>query len=187
MDFKTSLDAPARALTWGGCALFGILSLYQLYTYSRSPRETVDAAAAAVQIAIFAVIPLFTWLYSPQGYSVRDGALVIHRPWKPVTIPLAEIRSVQLLSPEDVTPFSGLRVFGGRALRLLRDVLPAQARRLRPVLPAQQAEPDPARNGGGEAAAVSGFHGADRGAQRGRVGAVGPARAFMPGPYRLCL
>ncbi len=112
MDFKTSLDAPARALTWGGCALFGILSLYQLYTYSRSPREAVDAAAAAVQIAIFAAILLFTWLYSPQGYSVRDGALVIHRPWKPVTIPLAEIRSVQLLSPEDVTPFSGLRMFG---------------------------------------------------------------------------
>jgi hypothetical protein len=112
MDFKTSLDAPARALTWGGCALFGILSLYQLYTYSRSPRETVDAAAAAVQIAFFAGILLFTWLYSPQGYSVRDGALVIHRPWRPVTIPLAEIRSVQLLSPEDVSPFSGIRVFG---------------------------------------------------------------------------
>jgi len=112
MDYKTSLDAPAKALTWAGCAIFGMLSLYQLYTYSRSPRETVDAVAAVVQIAFFAGIVLFTWLYSPQGYSVRDGALVIHRPWKPVTIPLAEIRSVQLLSPEDVSPFSGLRMFG---------------------------------------------------------------------------
>jgi len=112
MDYKTSLDAPAKALTWAGCAIFGMLSLYQLYTYSRSPRETVDAVAAVVQIAFFAGIVLFTWLYSPQGYSVRDGALVIHRPWKPVTIPLAEIRSVQLLPPEDVSPFSGLRMFG---------------------------------------------------------------------------
>jgi hypothetical protein len=112
MDYKTSLDVPAKALTWGGCAIFGMLSLYQLYTYSRSPRETVDAVAAVVQIAFFAGIVLFTWLYSPQGYSVRDGALVIHRPWKPVTIPLTEIRSVQLLSPGDVSPFSGLRMFG---------------------------------------------------------------------------
>lgn len=110
MDYKTSLDAPSKALTWGGCALFGMLSLYQLYTYSRSPREMVDAAAAVVQIAIFAGIVLVAWLYSTQGYSVRDGALVIHRPWKPVTIPLSEIRSVQLVSPQDT--FSGLRVFG---------------------------------------------------------------------------
>jgi hypothetical protein len=112
MDYKTSLDKPAKMLTWGACGIFGILSLYQLYTYSRSPREAVDAAAAAVQIAIFAGIVLVTWLYSPQGYSVRDGELVIHRPWKPVTIPLSEIRSVQLLSSEDVSPFSGIRVFG---------------------------------------------------------------------------
>ncbi len=110
MDYKTSLDAPAKVLTWGCCALFGMLSLYQLYTYSRSPREMVDAAAAVVQIAIFAGIVLIAWLYSTQGYSVRDGALVIHRPWKPVTIPLSEIRSVQLVSPQDT--FSGLRVFG---------------------------------------------------------------------------
>lgn len=112
MDYKTSLDAPAKALTWAGCAIFGMLSLYQLYTYSRSPREMVDAVAVVAQIASFAGIVLFTWLYSPQGYSVRDGELVIHRPWKPVTIPLTEIRSVQLLSPEDVSPFSGLRMFG---------------------------------------------------------------------------
>lgn len=110
MDYKTSLDAPAKVLTWGVCALFGMLSLYQLYTYSRSPRETVDAAAAAVQIAVFAGIVLVAWFYSTQGYSVRDGELVIHRPWKPVTIPLSEIRSVQLVSPQDT--FSGLRVFG---------------------------------------------------------------------------
>ncbi len=110
MDYKTSLDAPSRALTWGGCALFGMLSLYQLYTYSRSPRETVDAVAAVVQIAIFAAIVLVAWLYSTQGYSVRDGELVIHRPWKPVTIPLSEIRRVHLVSPQDT--FSGLRVFG---------------------------------------------------------------------------
>lgn len=112
MDYKTSLDAPAKALTWGVCALFGMLSLYQLYTYSRSPRETVDAVAAAVQIAFFVGIVLFAYLYSTQGYSVRDGELVIHRPWKPVTIPLSEIRRVQLLSPEDISPGSTFRVFG---------------------------------------------------------------------------
>lgn len=112
MDYKTSLDVPAKVLTWGVCALFGTLALYQLYTYSRSPGETVDAVAAAVQIAFFVGLVLFAWLYSPQGYSVRDGALVIHRPWKPVTIPLAEIRSVQLLSPEDVSPGGTFRLFG---------------------------------------------------------------------------
>jgi len=111
MDYKTSLDVPSKAITWAVCALFGMLALYQLYTYSRSPRETVDAVAAVVQIAFFIGIVLFAWLYSPQGYSVRDGELVIHRPWKPVTIPLTEIRSVQLLSPEAVSGGT-FRVFG---------------------------------------------------------------------------
>ena len=112
MDYKTSLDAPAKAITWALCAIFGMLALNQLYTYSRSPRETVDAVAAAVQIAFLLGLLLFAWLYSPQGYSVRDGALVIHRPWKPVTIPLAEIRNVQLLSPDEVSPGGNFRVFG---------------------------------------------------------------------------
>lgn len=112
MDYKTSLDAPAKAITAAICALFGMLALYQLYIYSRSPRETVDAVAAAIQIACFAGIVLVTWLYSPRGYSVRDGALVIHRAWKPVIIPLEEIRKVQVLSPEDVSPWGTLRVFG---------------------------------------------------------------------------
>lgn len=110
MEFKTSLDATAKAITWAVCGIFGMLSLYQLYTYSRSPQETVDAVAAAVQIAFFLGILLFSYSYSPLGYSVRDGALVIHRPWKTVVIPLEEIRKVQLVSPEEVGV--GLRTFG---------------------------------------------------------------------------
>lgn len=110
MDFKTSLDAQAKAMTAVAFAIFGLLSLSQIYSYLRSPRETVDLVAMAVAIAIFAGLLLSTYSYSPLGYSVRDGALVIHRPWQPVVIPLEEIRSVHLLSPEDVSP--SFRAFG---------------------------------------------------------------------------
>jgi len=110
MEFKTSLDATAKAMTLAACGIFAMLSLYQIYTWSRSPRELVDVVAMAVQIGFFAGILLFSYSYSPLGYSVRAGSLVIHRPWRPVVIPLEEIRSVQLLSPEDVSP--SLRAFG---------------------------------------------------------------------------
>lgn len=111
MEFKTSLDATARAMTWAASGVLGVLSLYQVYAYwFRSPRETVDLIAMALQIALFAGIPLFSYSYSPLGYSVRDGALVIHRPWKPLVIPLEEIRKVQLVAPEEVR--GGLRAFG---------------------------------------------------------------------------
>lgn len=110
MQFKTSLDATARAMTGAGCGIFGMLALYQLYEYSRSPRETVDLVATVLQIAVFLGIPLFLYLYSPLGYSVREGALVIHRPWKPLAIPLAEIHAVQLLAPEEV--MGSFRAFG---------------------------------------------------------------------------
>jgi len=110
MDFKTSLDPLAKGMTAVAFAIFGLLSLSQIYSYLRSPREMVDLAAMAVAIAIFAGLLLSTYSYSPLGYSVRDGALVIHRPWKPVVIPLEEIRAVQLVAPEEVR--GGLRAFG---------------------------------------------------------------------------
>jgi len=110
MEFKTSLDSTARAMTWAACGILGMLSLYQVYIYSRSPREMVDVVAMAVQIGFFAGILLSSYSYSPLGYSVRDGALVIHRPWKPLVIPLEEIRKVQLVAPEEVK--GGLRAFG---------------------------------------------------------------------------
>jgi hypothetical protein len=110
MDFKTSLDPLAKGMTAGAFAIFGVLSLSQVYSYLRSPREMVDLVAMAVTIAIFAGLLLSTYSYSPLGYSVLDGALVIHRPWKPVVIPLEEIRTVRLVAPEEVR--IGLRAFG---------------------------------------------------------------------------
>jgi hypothetical protein len=110
MDFKTSLDANAKAMTAVAFAVFGLVSLSQLYSYSRGPQEMVDLVAVAVSIGVFAALLLSTHSYSPLGYSVRDGALVIHRPWRSVLIPVAEIRNIQLLSPEDVSP--SFRAFG---------------------------------------------------------------------------
>src|SRR3954469_4813528 len=45
-----------------------------------------------------------------QDQPGRHRALVIHRPWRPVVIPLEEIRKVQLVTPEDVT--GSFRAFG---------------------------------------------------------------------------
>jgi hypothetical protein len=70
----------------------------------------MDLIAMIVQVALFVGILLFSYSFSPLGYSVRGGALVIHRPWSPVVIPLEEIRKVQLVSPEDIT--GSLRAFG---------------------------------------------------------------------------
>lgn len=111
MDFKTSFDAQTRAMTWAGCGVFGVLAIQRLYAYSLSPREPVDALATALEILIFVAVPFSVYLFSPLGYSVRNGALVIHRPVKPVVIPLTEIQNVEILAPEDITAPS-FRVFG---------------------------------------------------------------------------
>lgn len=114
MQFKTSLDPLGKAVTWGGCALFGLLMLQRLDHFARSPREPVDVAAAVLEILCILSLPLFAWMFGPQGYSVRDGALVIHRPWKPLVIPLEEIQNVQLLTPQEVN--ASYRVFGAGGL-----------------------------------------------------------------------
>ncbi len=110
MMFKTSFDRQTRAMTWAGCGVFGVLALQQLSTYRLSPQEPVDALAMALQVLVFIALPLAVYLFSPLGYSVRDGALVIHRPLKPVVIPLAEIENVEILASDDIT--ASYRVFG---------------------------------------------------------------------------
>ncbi len=110
MDFKTSLDRQTRDMTWAGCGIFGVLALQRLYTYWLSPQEPVDVLAMALEVLVFVAIPLSVYLFSPLGYSVRDGFLVIHRPWKPVMIPLEEIENVEILASDDIT--ASYRVFG---------------------------------------------------------------------------
>jgi hypothetical protein len=110
MDFKTSYDAQTRDMTWAGCGIFGVFALQRLYTYSLSPRERMDILAMALETFLFLTIPLVVYLFSPLGYSVRDGALVIHRPLRPVVIPLEEIQNVELLASDDIT--ASYRVFG---------------------------------------------------------------------------
>lgn len=110
MIFKTSYDAQTRAMTWTGCGIFGVLALQQLSTYRLSPREPVDALAMALQVLVFVALPFSIYLFSPLGYSVRDGALVIHRPLKSVVIPLEEIENVEILASDDIT--ASYRVFG---------------------------------------------------------------------------
>jgi hypothetical protein len=110
MQFKTSLDTLAKTVTWGGCGIFALLSAQQVFSYLRSPREPVDVVVAVLAILGFLSIPLCTYLFSPLGYSVRAGALVIHRPLRSLVIPLEEIRKVQILTPEAVS--SSFRVFG---------------------------------------------------------------------------
>ena len=110
MVFKTSYDKQTRAMTWTGCGIFGVLALQQLSTYWLSPRESVDTLAMALQILVFIALPFCVYLFSPLGYSVRDGALVIHRPLRPVVIPLTEIENVEILGSDDIT--ASYRVFG---------------------------------------------------------------------------
>lgn len=110
MIFKTSYDKQTRAMTWAGCGVFGVLALQRLYTYLLSPRERTDVLAMSLEVVLFLAIPLGVYLFSPLGYSVRGGALVIHRPLRPVVIPLEEIQSVEILVSDDIT--ASYRVFG---------------------------------------------------------------------------
>ena len=110
MVFKTSYDAQTRSMTWAGCGIFGVLALQRLYTYSLGPQEQIDALATALEVFLFLAIPFAVYLFSPLGYSVQGGALVIHRPLKPVVIPLEEIENVEILASDDIT--ASYRVFG---------------------------------------------------------------------------
>ena len=70
MEFKTSLDAAAKAMTGMAFGLFGLLfALYQVYSFwFYSPREMVDLLAVALQIGFGAALLLSTYSYSPLGY-----------------------------------------------------------------------------------------------------------------------
>lgn len=100
MEFKTSPDATSKMLTWLVCVLLGLEAAHMLYRLSLGLE---DDGTALLQLLILVAIPFLAWLFSPQAYELRDGALVIVRPFRPVVIPFAEIQCVHVVDPEDVS------------------------------------------------------------------------------------
>jgi hypothetical protein len=107
MHFKTSPDQGVKLITWGAC---GVLTLEALRVLYRLSLDQVDLTYTVLHLLILTSIPFFAWLFSPQGYAVRNGALVVLRPAGSVVIPLEEIESVQVAAPEDIS--WAVRAFG---------------------------------------------------------------------------
>ena len=100
MEFKTSPDATSKMLTSLVCVLLGIEAVHMLYRLSLGLE---DDWTVLLQLLILIAIPFLAWLFSPQAYELRGGALVIVRPFRPVVIPFAEIQGVHVVDPEDVS------------------------------------------------------------------------------------
>jgi hypothetical protein len=68
------------------------------------PGHFVKLAAIVLPITGLGILAvgLFSYLYSPTGYRVDARAITIVRSLSPVTIPLAEVKSIRKLVPGDL-------------------------------------------------------------------------------------
>lgn len=110
MEFKASLDLTGKLMTVGVCVLLGAIAARHLYRIVATRPSQAEVLVTLAEVAFLLAIPLFSYLFSPQKYVLRDRALVIQRAVRSVVLPFEQIESVEVLSPEDVS--GAFRYFG---------------------------------------------------------------------------
>lgn len=95
MSFTVSFDATAKVITTAVAVMFLVLAL---------------ATGSLVVVGVFALCFLLAWAWSPTGYSVADGLLIVHRPAGNVRIPIAGIREVRIAMADELR--GSIRIFG---------------------------------------------------------------------------
>ncbi|HLA54855.1 MAG TPA: PH domain-containing protein [Flavobacterium sp.] len=104
MEFKASLDIPAKIITLGITVLFASLIIWPVFTISDNGVPSLIYVPAALLIIYFGA-----FIYSPRKYSVTENTIIIHRPIGNVTIPQSEITALEI--SKRGMPFA-MRTFG---------------------------------------------------------------------------
>lgn len=103
MQFKASLDALSKGITWAITLITFVLIIFILIVLKN------DRILILLPVGILSLTLAGTFLFSPQSYEITNDHIEISRKINIFRIPRAEIISIEKLSEEDM----------GRAWRMM--------------------------------------------------------------------
>jgi|LakMenEpi03Aug12_release.lakeMendotaPanAssembly.Ray.scaffolds.fasta_scaffold15101_11 hypothetical protein len=109
--YKASMDTLTKVLTIGVSILLLLAGFAPLLsTNGFQLIEWINPSPVYVMPFAFIIILLLTYGFSPKGYAITEHDLVIFRPFKNKHYPLKTLKSISLLTPEEMKWTA--RVFG---------------------------------------------------------------------------
>lgn len=105
MEYKTSLDKTAIAITAGVTVLFIVLIAGQ-YSLIKDKGYAAPLFTTVLCVLIYGL----SYGFRPAGYTVTAGELIIRRPIGNVRLPRAGIRSVEPVAKDEIG--GAIRTFG---------------------------------------------------------------------------
>lgn len=112
-NYKTSFDNLVKGITAFVFILFGVISYLQWNTYRQSEGE-FPMWAVLLMSGFFLTVLIISWALHPNGYSINDDRLIIHRPFSKVYFHVREIEKI--LSPTNEEMRWTMRTFGNGGL-----------------------------------------------------------------------
>jgi hypothetical protein len=111
IEYKASMDTLAKFLTVGVVILFiyiGRGSVKTLWHVNEIDKTTVLLHSGILLFLIASIVG--TYLYSPKGYAVRNGSIIIKRPIGEVTLNMSDIAEVRKIENGEMN--GTIRTFG---------------------------------------------------------------------------
>lgn len=106
--FKSPYDGLVKFITWGTILILAALLVFL------AAAEPIPYWFKILMLVFFGVLLYLTYGYSPLGYEIKQGGLVINRKFKPVMIALNKIKEVKIDS--QAASLKCLRLFGSGGL-----------------------------------------------------------------------
>jgi cytochrome c biogenesis factor len=107
---KASMDSFTKALTIVVSVILVLSGFVPIFTSEFQFSNVSTPAPFYVMPFAFIIMLLLTYGFSPKGYSVQDGQLVIYRPFRNKFYETAGIQTVTIVAKEEMK--WSMRVFG---------------------------------------------------------------------------
>jgi hypothetical protein len=108
--FKASMDSLTKGLTIVVSVILVLSGFVPIFTSEFQFSNISTPAPFYVMPLAFIIMLLFTYGFSPKGYSLQDGQLVIYRPFRNKFYGTESIQTVSIVAKEELK--WSMRVFG---------------------------------------------------------------------------
>lgn len=110
MDYKATLDTFAKLITIGTIILFIIIGQKSVRIFISGPNNFTTILSHAGILSLLGGVIIYSYLYSPQYYSLNDKELIIHRPANDIKIKLSDVAKARGIKDNEMIGTS--RTFG---------------------------------------------------------------------------
>ena len=105
MTYKASLDNTSKVITVLVSVLFATIIILQVSLFLRH-HNWQSLATTCLLLAIY----IFTYLYRPVNYEVKEQNVIVHRPASDITLLRNDIKNIEIIQSENLK--GTIRTFG---------------------------------------------------------------------------